>query len=189
MLDKTLKLLEICGFSRSPSVRCKSSSQNGLPGALWAAQGSRRDAQDGAKRRQERPTTVPRGAGRGPRASQRRFRSGLGGRLGPTWRPRGPRRPPGAPIYEAPQENNRQKERTCKKVCNARKLKPCLFHFSAFYTKPLAVFRFHGSVHDALRFFFAPAGRAFRSRAGAVLARRWSTGPANCFEPPGAFQA
>ena len=32
---------------------------------------------------------------RAPRAAQRRSQSGLGGHLGPTWRPRGPRRPSG----------------------------------------------------------------------------------------------
>ena len=34
----------------------------------------------------------------------------------------------------------------------------------------------HGSLHDAPRFFFAPAGRAFRSRAGAGNGKREAAG-------------
>ena len=45
-----------------------------------------------------------------------------------------------------------------------------------FYTRSLAVSRFHGSVHDAPRFFFAPAGSAFRSRAGAGNGKREAAG-------------
>ena len=41
------------------------------------------------------PQAAPRGAKSAPRAAQRRSQSGLGGHLGPTWRPRGSRRPPG----------------------------------------------------------------------------------------------
>ena len=52
-------------------------------------------------------------------------------------------------------------------------------HFTGFYAKPLAVSRLHGSVHDAPRFFFASAGSAFRSRAGAGLTSHWAAGPAN----------
>ena len=52
-----------------------------------------REAQEGPKRRQGRPKTAPRAANRAPRAAQMRSQSGLS-HLGPTWRPRAPRRPP-----------------------------------------------------------------------------------------------
>ena len=42
-------------------------------------------------------------------------------------------------------------------------------HFTAFYTKPRAVSRFHGSSHEAPSLLLAPAGLAFRSRAGKLF--------------------
>ena len=44
------------------------------------------EAQDGPRRRQERPKTAPTAAKSAPRAAQRGSQSGLGGHLEPTWR-------------------------------------------------------------------------------------------------------
>ena len=73
----------------------------GLPGGPRRPQEAPRAAQDGPKRRQEGLKTAPRATKSAPRAAQRRSQSGLGGHLGPTWRPKGPRRPLRGSFFEA----------------------------------------------------------------------------------------
>ena len=60
-----------------------------------SAPGGPRRPQEAPRAPQDGPKTAPRAAKSTPRAAQRRSQSGLGGHLGPTWRPRGPRMPPG----------------------------------------------------------------------------------------------
>jgi hypothetical protein len=66
--------------------------------AKKAPPGGHNDPQERPRRTQEvprRPQERPKSA---PRAAQRRSQSSLGGHLGPTWRPRGSRSPPGSPF-------------------------------------------------------------------------------------------
>ena len=62
---------------------------------LRSAPGGPRRPQEAPRAPQDGPKTAPRAAKSAPRAAQRRSQSGLGGHLGPTWRPRDPQKPPG----------------------------------------------------------------------------------------------
>ena len=102
--EKTLKTIEKTRFFKVSAIFQESSKERAkklpkeTPGRPKWCPGAPREAQDGPRRRQERPKTAPRAAQSAPRAAQRRSQSGLGGHLGPTCRPRGPRRPPGTPF-------------------------------------------------------------------------------------------
>ena len=82
---------EKLAFSRpraKPPKKPPQKPRKGTPGAAQEGPGA---TQEVPRRPQERPKSAP-------RAAQRRSQSSLGGHLGPTWRPRGSRSPPGSPF-------------------------------------------------------------------------------------------
>ena len=80
-------------FSNLSNVTSNITWQNGLPESPRELPGTSWTAQDGPKKRPERPGTGPGAAKSAPRAARKRFRSGLGGQLAPTCRPEASTRP------------------------------------------------------------------------------------------------